>query len=129
MGTPPIGLREWCATTSASIRTRGRRCPRRRAARSPCPSRSPRAEAGAGTDKPTTTVRRRRHCVRNRGGVRMEDVAPAGGGPEPAPPDAHALHRPFLFPNPPRSPLVPNPLARHPPPPTAKHFPRPAPLG
>src|SRR6266705_5969485 len=65
MGTPPSGLREWCATTSASIRTRGRRCPRRRAARSPCPSRSPRAEAGAGTDKPTTTVRRRRHCVRN----------------------------------------------------------------
>src|SRR5436309_1423833 len=32
MGTPPSGLREWCATTSASIRTRGRRCPRRRAA-------------------------------------------------------------------------------------------------
>src|SRR3989449_10329631 len=88
MGTPPSGLREWCATTSASIRTRGRRCPQRRAARSPCPSRSPRAEAGAGTDKPTTTVRRRRHCVRNRGGVCMEDVAPAGGGPHAPPPGA-----------------------------------------
>src|SRR5437773_8108108 len=92
MGTPPSGLREWCATRSASIRTRGRRCPRRRAARSPCPSRSPRAEAGAGTDKPTTTVRCRRQCVRNRGGVRMEDVAPAGGGPHAAPRDAKLIH-------------------------------------
>src|SRR3989440_1393502 len=85
MGTPPSGLCEWCATTSASIRTRGRRCPRRRAARSRCPSRSARAEAGAGTDKPTTTVRRRRHCVRNRGGVRMEDVAPRGADRTPPP--------------------------------------------
>src|SRR2546426_10558977 len=85
MGTPPNGLREWCATTSASIRTRGRRCPRRRAARSPCPSRSPRAEVGAGTDKSTTTVRRRRQCARNRGGVRTEDEAPAEGELHPAP--------------------------------------------
>src|SRR6266576_4839661 len=105
MGTPPSGLREWCATTSASIRTRGRRCPRRRAARSPCPSRSPRAEAGAGTDKPTTTVRCRRHCVRNRGGVRMEDVAPAGGGPHAAPRDAKLIHGRSVR-RPPRPPLL-----------------------
>src|SRR2546426_10369011 len=96
MGTPPNGLREWCATTSASIRTRGRRCPRRRAARSPCPSRSPRAEVGAGTDKSTTTVRRRRQCARNRGGVRTEDEAPAGGRPHAAPLDAPPTHGPSV---------------------------------
>src|SRR2546430_5285268 len=118
MGTPPSGLREWCATTSASIGTRGRRCPRRRAARSPCPSRSPRAEAGAGTDKPTTAVRRRRHCVRNRGGVRMEDVAPAGGGPQPPPPPAPPIPRRSVPPPPPHPPLVPLPS---PPPATTPH--------
>src|SRR6266550_5800752 len=117
MGTPPSGLREWCATTSASIRTRGRRCPRRRAARSPCPSRSPRAEAGAGTDKSTTTVRRRRQCARNRGGVRMEDEAPAGGGPHAAPRDAQVIHGRSVR-RPPRHPpvvpmqLVPTPQLR-----------------